>query len=482
VLHQSISTEFPETAYRLRNLRFHGDELFLVDNGDHAPAVYSGRVFVYRLQNDRWTFVQAIQSPRPTRLLGFGSGFAVEGNRLLIGANTDPLRGHETGAIFEFEREGALWVYRGNEFPLPTGIFVRAMGQNLAMSGDVAVSMVGLAGPLSPQNKIRIVGVFRRLQGTWVVERLLRRPDPIAGGDFFGFGTGLDVSEDWIAVGSTRDIYPFWPGPGSVYMFPREPLATGTWALPQVLQASNATFGPWTSDWFGGTVQLDGSRMLVTAKSHGHTQAMNAESGAAYLFQLDQGVWRERLQLSSRRIQSGGPGTFGLFGEHAAIDGNVIVVTDWTDPETSAWPGFRGAAYVFEFPLGATYCSQAGNPALTITGVARAAECALTAELDGAPTGAICVVASSLLAPSSPLPSPIGFGLCLAPGPIRLATAVAPVANGNPLRMPLWGFPHAAGGPAMAGTRWTFQAVCCLGGGTQAPCSVPSNGVVLALE
>jgi len=76
-------------------------------------------------------------------------------------------------------------------------------------------------------------------------------------------------------------------------------------AEPQWLSASDAE----SADYFGTTVQTDGEVMIVGAP------------GAAYVFVLDNGIWRETTKLvtAESAVQYG-------YGSSVAIDGDVILV------------------------------------------------------------------------------------------------------------------------------------------------------------
>ncbi len=106
----------------------------------------------------------------------------------------------------------------------------------------------------------------------------------------------------------------------------------------QMLTASDAT----PSDHFGTSVRIFGELLVVGATNGGD----RANSGAAYVFRLDQktGQWAQEQRITP--IDAGVGDNFGISAAINPIDPNVIIVGAYLDDDN----GFNsGSAYVFRY-------------------------------------------------------------------------------------------------------------------------------------
>ncbi|MCH7849062.1 MAG: FG-GAP repeat protein [Planctomycetes bacterium] len=106
----------------------------------------------------------------------------------------------------------------------------------------------------------------------------------------------------------------------------------------QKLTASDAT----PSDHFGTSVRIIGDLVVVGANAGGDL----ANSGAAYLFRLDQntGQWAQEQRITP--IDAGVGDDFGISAAINPVDPNVIIVGAYLDDDN----GFNsGSAYVFRY-------------------------------------------------------------------------------------------------------------------------------------
>ncbi|MFA9477824.1 PEP-CTERM sorting domain-containing protein [Phycisphaerales bacterium AB-hyl4] len=162
----------------------------------------------------------------------------------------------------------------------------------------------------------------------------LAAEDP-AGPDWFGFSTGL--WGDSAIVGAFR--YPNVAGnpdavAGAAYVFGRD--ANGVWSQAGELTASDMTGG----NEFGGSVDIYGNTAIVGAlRADG---AAGGQSGQAYIFQNNGGIWSETQILAPANVAQG-----DQFGSSVAIQGDRAVIgarlTNAGDETNS------GAAYVYEY-------------------------------------------------------------------------------------------------------------------------------------
>ena len=119
---------------------------------------------------------------------------------------------------------------------------------------------------------------------------------------------------------------------GSVYAFRRLPSG---WRQTQILRGSDSN----SQDEFGYASAMDDATAIVGADSHDH--AGIPASGSVYLFELEQGDWRETQELLGD-----GPQVGEFFGFAVDIRGDVLVASA-IGHDTPTIPN-AGAAYVFE--------------------------------------------------------------------------------------------------------------------------------------
>jgi hypothetical protein len=112
--------------------------------------------------------------------------------------------------------------------------------------------------------------------------------------------------------------------------------SAGAWRQTAKLTAELATESDQSEGSFAASLALDGDRALVTTAGD---PAQRARGGAAYVFEQDSaGQWQRVARLDG----SGGTRA-GIFGSHAALDGDRALVT--ASPYDDAG---TGSVYVFE--------------------------------------------------------------------------------------------------------------------------------------
>jgi hypothetical protein len=201
----------------------------------------------------------------------------------------------------------------------------------------------------------------RTAPGNWEFQKMLKASDA-DGGDQFGHDVALSANGDMLAVGAPfEDSDGTGTGEGmansgAVYVFGR----TGeAWTEQQKLKAPNAGLG----DQFGWSLSLsaDGGTLAVGAlfeDGNGADETDNSvtDSGAAYVFRQDGGVWSPQAYLKASN-----PGINDHFGHALALsaDGGTLAVGAPLETSTARGIGgtdddgasgaASGAVYVYRF-------------------------------------------------------------------------------------------------------------------------------------
>ena len=161
---------------------------------------------------------------------------------------------------------------------------------------------------------------------------------PSDGGDYDHFGWSVAISGSTIVVGavchpgtSTDCAAGYSGGAGAAYVFAE---SGGTWSQQQELTASDGA----PDDWFGNSVAVDGSTVVVGAPHH--MVGSNANQGAAYVFMQSGTTWSQQAELTA----SDGAARDN-FGISVAVDGSTVLVGALN--HTVGSNASHGAAYVF---------------------------------------------------------------------------------------------------------------------------------------
>lgn len=276
-----------------------------------------GAAYVFERLNDTWTVVQKLAPAGGWLGDYFGSSVAIQGDRILVGANAAndfiPHTG-SPGYACLYERSGGNWSEQARLVD-PQGLGNDNFGHSVALEGDRA--FVG-----KPTNGTGEVLVFRQESTSWTLEARL-------GGKFAGdrFGHSVSVDGDLLAVGAQQADTPAGTAAGNVELF----RGTGTAWLPEAtLSASNGGAG----EWFGSSIAVDGGTVLVgaTYSYYGY--------GAAYAFQKPATQWVQAAHLVSPSSTLD-----GRAGSAVALKGDLAFIGAYG---TSTYAGdFAGAVHHF---------------------------------------------------------------------------------------------------------------------------------------
>jgi hypothetical protein len=209
------------------------------------------------------------------------SHVAVDGSWAIVGAEQ---HNGQAGAVYGFDLVGSTWAPGGALSPddQHSGDFY---GASVAMSGDLAV--VGAPRHDAKANNAGAVYVFRRVNDHWAQEDRLLAPDGAANDQF---GISVAISGDAILVGAWLDNTPLGSDSGSAYMFR---YVNGAWTFEGSLTAADGA----ATDWFGRSVALNGSWVLIGAPRKGDVDGDGEGPGAAYVFKRAGNSWTQHYRL-----------------------------------------------------------------------------------------------------------------------------------------------------------------------------------------
>ncbi|MEZ5325629.1 MAG: PQQ-binding-like beta-propeller repeat protein [Verrucomicrobiales bacterium] len=277
-------------------MAIHGNQLIL--GGPGSALGSSGAAFIFeRSDNGQWR--QSAELVPSEVLSGlFGVSVAIFGDYCVVGA---PGSSNEAGAAHVFQLDHARGTWKESAVLTPPASLANpgGFGTGVAIYGnEIAVSMLG-----DRQSRLGAVTLYQRQMGdgAWTEKQTLRATKDVT--TEFYFGSSVDLEHDTLAVGSGR-LY-FGAEPGSCIIYERQP--AGDFARA-------ATFDD------GGVVDSLGSRVSID----GDTVVAGTALGEARLYRKEEGLWSEYFRFRGGQE----------FGNHVAIDGDILMVNDSNDIRT----------------------------------------------------------------------------------------------------------------------------------------------------
>ncbi len=242
-----------------------------------------------------------LEEPTPGGGNQFGSGVAVRGDVVVVGALLGDVTGGDAGAVHVFRVEQG-------------GIsFVASLGLSDGESGDLFGAAVATDGTLIIGGAPGWVGggrvgVFRRdeFTGVWEMDDFLHPPGNLPGVSRFGAATAVDG--EWVAVGAPGDDGDV----GAVDLF-RYFDDAGQWGFVQRLGTGVA------GDGFGVSVAMAGD-WLVVGVPDDSTAGPNA--GCAVVYELDQS---SQMWVQNDVLKTASDPSFARLGASVAIDGERVI-------------------------------------------------------------------------------------------------------------------------------------------------------------
>lgn len=302
-------------------VQIQGNVAVISAKGKTMDYEMAGTVYIYERINGEWTFRQRLVSSNHTGGQCFGSSLALDGNRILIGADGDngwSQDSDEPGYAYIFEKQGEQWVETAR-LEEPTGMAGGHLGYSVALDGDTA--FIGM-----PRKGAGEVLIFTKQGNSWA---FATRLTGATAGDRFGHTVAADGGA--LVVGSVWA----YSRKGKVQVFRG---AGATWTPEAELVTSDGA----VADWFGSAVAIDGNRILASAIF------ADLQFGQSYIFEKDGATWSQKAILHSRN-----GGFQGLSGQCVALHGddafcgapeayylagNYAGMVHWFQKKNGAWP------------------------------------------------------------------------------------------------------------------------------------------------
>ncbi len=273
----------------------------------------------------------------------FGAAVAISGDTLVVAAPTEDSMGTEAdnsasaaGAVYVFVRAEGVWMQQAYLKPAHAQAGDR-FGQSIALAGDTLIvgangedsAAVGIDGDQTDNSALGsgAAYIFVRTGNTWTQQAYLKASNAEAGD---AFGSAVSIAGDTVVVGAISEDSDGAPtnnnasGSGAAYVFIRN----GTsWSQQAYLKAST----PGASDQFGFSVSLAGQTLVIGANQEDssaigvngeETNNLASNSGAAYVFVREAGLWTQQAYLKASNT-----GSNDQFGFAVSLAGDLIAIS-----------------------------------------------------------------------------------------------------------------------------------------------------------
>jgi hypothetical protein len=296
-----------------------------------TSATDAGSAYVYDLSSGTPTVpVATLDNPGPAASDHFGYSVAISGTKVVVGAYFDDTDATNAGSAYVYDVNSSTPTVPIATLSNPSPVAEDYFGGSVAISGTRI--LVGAQGDNTTIGDAGSAYVFDLNSGTPTMPvATLNNPDPSAN-DYFGWSVAISGTR--VVVGAVYDNTGAADA-GSAYVYD---LSSGTPVIPvATLNNPNAA----VSDFFGSSVAISGSRVLVGARLD-DTGA--TDSGSAFVYDLNSST----PTVPIATLDNPTPGANDQFGTSVAIDGSTIAIGTPFD-DTVAYD--KGYAYVFNaFP------------------------------------------------------------------------------------------------------------------------------------
>ncbi len=304
------------------SVSLYGDRALVGVFRDDDGGVDSGSAYVFSWDGSSWIEEAKLTASDAAAFDGFGHAVSLHGDRALVGAYRDDDGGVDSGSVYVFSWDGAIWTEEAKLTASDAGPNDE-FGYSVSLSGEHA--LIGARRDAVGGTDSGSAYVFTS-DGSSFIEAAKLSPSDAAANDWFGFSVSIWGGR--ALVGAHRDDDDGTDS-GSAYVFGWD---GSSWTEVAKLTASDAAAG----DAFGHSVSLWEDRALVGA--HGNDDD-GSNTGSAYVFGWDGSSFIELDKLTASDAAEG-----DVFGFRVSLWGERAVSSAVNDDDFGS---NSGSVYVF---------------------------------------------------------------------------------------------------------------------------------------
>ena len=280
----------------------------------------TGAIYIYKFNGSHWIERAKLYASDHMPFDYFGYSVDLWGDNLIVGAiGTDDL-GADSGSVYMFQYNGAVWTQQAKLFA-SDGEAGDIFGQSVAISGIYAV--VGL--PADSNNGINSgsVFIFKYIGTNWVQQWKLIAADGV---EAQHYGRSVAISGTTLVVGAPYGAFNV-SNLGSVYIYA---LNRFVWTLEDKVFAPDG-FG---FSNFGESVSISPDSSTIVVGAHGTNPS---STGAGHIYKKSNSVWQEQSLVLASDGQAG-----HHFGFKVAVSDSTALIS------APSYAGSSGAGYFFD--------------------------------------------------------------------------------------------------------------------------------------
>jgi hypothetical protein len=300
------------------------------DSATVGVNTYQGAAYVFQRQGNSWVQLQELTASDGAAGDQFGYRVAIAGDTIVVGAFTATVNSnYNSGAAYVFTRSGDTWT-ENQKLAAADGGYFDDFGSAVTLDPTGTTAYIGAQGATLGANYAQgAVYVFQQSGGTWSQIQKLTIADGEAADDF---GNRIALDGSTMLIGANDATVNGDPSVGEAFVFT---YTGGSWVQTQKLTSNDAQ----AYDYFGISVVLQGDTALIGANNA--TVNGNGYQGAVYVFTRADGLWTQSDKLVAT---DGGQGDY--FGVTMSLDGDTVLIG--ADGATVGGNADQGAVYVFQ--------------------------------------------------------------------------------------------------------------------------------------
>ena len=233
----------------------------------HPNPSEQGAAIIFFREGDNWIQQQKITSSDGEDMDVFGTGVAISGDYVAVGAPYENEHGYQSGAIYVFHREGTTWTEQAKLTASDADAYDN-FGYKVAIYNDYILGGSRLNDDNGSNSGSAYI--FHREGDTWSEQIKLTVPDA---GTHDRFGCGLAISENYAVIGAENDDDAGHDA-GAAYVFYRN---GSRWTQVSKLTPSDGNY----NGTFGFDLAISGNYIISGAL--GDNEA-GEYAGAAYIY------------------------------------------------------------------------------------------------------------------------------------------------------------------------------------------------------
>jgi FG-GAP repeat len=290
----------------------------------------TGSAHIYEFDGSTWSQTAKLTASDAAGGDHFGHSVSISKDTAIVGAFANDDAGLSSGSAYLFEKDEAGWS-EVMKLTAPDAAADDRFGQSVGVWSDGYFKRA-VVGAYADDDKGSASGAAytftSELGSPWTQDAKLVASDGAAGDTF---GKSVSIGHDRLIIGAMGDD-DNGSSSGSAYVFGHNGFA---WNRVAKVTAGDGA----SDDWFGRSVAISQEPRWTTIVG-ARNNDVESESGAAYIFDYDSGVYTQVAKLTA---DDGATGDY--FGSSVALDGTTAIVGAYDD--TSGSPSI--SAYIFEY-------------------------------------------------------------------------------------------------------------------------------------